>query len=69
MVHDRVYKSPPLDPILIQPNPVRSIDPYHPKVKINVILPPTPSSSQWSLTFGLPSQNPVNTGATYLFIT
>jgi len=26
-VHDRAYKSPPLDPILSQQNPVRSIDP------------------------------------------
>jgi hypothetical protein len=31
------------------------------KVHINVILPPTSRSSQWSLTFGLPNQNPVNT--------
>jgi hypothetical protein len=31
-VHHRVHKSPPLDPILIQPNPVRPIDPYLPKV-------------------------------------
>jgi hypothetical protein len=27
-VHHRVHKSPPLDPILSQPNPVRHIDPY-----------------------------------------
>jgi hypothetical protein len=31
-VHHRVHKSPPLDPILSQPNPVRPIDPYLPKV-------------------------------------
>jgi hypothetical protein len=54
-------KSPPLDPILSQPNPVRPIDPHLPKVHLNVILPPTPRSSQRSLTFGLPNQNPVNT--------
>jgi hypothetical protein len=30
--HHRVHKSPPLDPILSQPNPVRPIDPYLPKV-------------------------------------
>jgi hypothetical protein len=60
-VHHRVHKSPPLDPILSQPNPVRPIDPYLPKVHLNVILPPTPRSSQWSIAFGPPNQNPVST--------
>jgi hypothetical protein len=60
-VHYRVHTSPPLDPILSQPNPVSSIDPYLPKIHLNVILPPTPRSSQWSLAFGPPNQNPVNT--------
>jgi len=48
-VHYRVYKSPPLDPILSQLKPVRSIDPYLPKVHLIIILPPTPRSSQWFL--------------------
>jgi hypothetical protein len=60
-VHYRVHKSPPLDPILSQPNPVRPIHPHLPKVQLNVILLPTSRSFQWSLTFGLPNQNPVNT--------
>jgi hypothetical protein len=47
-VHYRAHKSPPLDPILREPNPVRPIDPYLPKVPLNVILLPTPTSSQWS---------------------
>jgi hypothetical protein len=55
-VYYRVHKSPPLDPILSQPNPVRPIDPYLPKVELNVILPPTPRSSQWSLTYGPPTK-------------
>jgi len=59
-VHYRVHKSPLLDPILSQPNPLRPIDPYLPKVHLNVILPPTPRSFQWSLTFVPPNQNPVN---------
>jgi hypothetical protein len=51
-VHHRVHKSPPLDPILSQPNAVRPIDPCLPKVHFNVILPPTSRSSKWSLAFG-----------------
>jgi hypothetical protein len=35
-VHHRVHKSLPLDPILSQPNPVRHIDSYLPKVHPNV---------------------------------
>jgi len=41
----RVHKSPPLDPILTQLNPVRPIDPYHPKFHLNIILPPIPTSA------------------------
>jgi hypothetical protein len=58
--HHRLHKNPPLDPILSQPNPVRPIDPYLPKIQLNVILTPMPESSQWSLTFGPPNQNSVN---------
>jgi len=32
-VYHRVHKSPPLAPVLSQPNPVRPIDPYLPKGK------------------------------------
>jgi hypothetical protein len=55
-VYYRVHKSPPLDPTLSQPNPVRPIDPYLPKVRLNIILPPTPRSFQWSLTFRPPTK-------------
>jgi hypothetical protein len=60
-VHHHVHTILPLDPILSQLNPVHPIDPYLPKVHVNVILPPMPRSSQWSVTFGPPNQNPVNT--------
>jgi hypothetical protein len=62
-VHYHVYTNLPLDPILSQLNPVHPIDPYFPKVYVNVILPPTPRSSQWSLAFGPANQNPVNTSS------
>jgi hypothetical protein len=62
-VHYRVHKSPPPKPILSQANPVRPIDSYLPKVHLNAILLLKPRSSQWSLLFGPPNQNPVNTSS------
>jgi hypothetical protein len=59
-VHCRVHTSPPPDPILSQLNPVRPIDPYLPKVHFNVMLSPTPKSSQWSLPFESPNQELLN---------
>jgi hypothetical protein len=46
------------------PEPAESSSPHHPyipKFHLNVILPLMPRSSQWSLPFGPPNQNPVNT--------
>jgi hypothetical protein len=55
-VHHRVHKSPPLDPILSQLNPVRPIDHYLPKVHLNVILPPTLGLPSGLLPSGLPTK-------------
>jgi hypothetical protein len=52
---------PDTRPYLSQANPVRPFDLYLRKIHLNVILPPMPRSSQWSLPFGPPNQNPVNT--------
>jgi hypothetical protein len=41
-LHYYVHKRPPLDPILSQPNAVRPINPYLPKIQLNVIIPPAP---------------------------
>jgi hypothetical protein len=41
-VHHRVHKSPPLDPILSQPNPVRPIDPYFPVLRSYQRISPGP---------------------------
>jgi hypothetical protein len=54
-VHHHVHKSPPLDPNLSKPNPVRPIDSYLNNVHLNVILPPTPRFFQWSRPFGTPN--------------
>jgi len=53
-------QKPTTNPILSQPNPVHPIDPYLLTVHLNVILPLMLRSSQWSLPFGVPNQNPVN---------
>jgi hypothetical protein len=56
-----MFTKPAIGP---SPEPAESsspIDLYLPKVHLNVTLLPMPRSSQWSLTFGHPNQNPVNT--------
>jgi hypothetical protein len=54
-VHYRVHKSPPLVPILSQINPINTIQSYLSKIHFNIVHPPTPWSSQWSLPSGFPT--------------
>jgi hypothetical protein len=54
-------QKPAIGPYSEPLNPVFPIDLYLPMVHLNVILSPTPWSSQWSLTFGPSNQNPINT--------
>jgi hypothetical protein len=55
-VHHRVHKSPPPIPFLSHLNPHHS-QAAVPKIHSASILPSTPRSSEWSLSFGLFYQN------------
>jgi hypothetical protein len=56
-IHHRVHKTPPPDPILSQFNLLYTPPPNLPKIRFCPILPSTPRSSEWSLSFGLSHQN------------
>jgi hypothetical protein len=60
-VHYRLHRRPPPVPLLSQINPVHAPFPLIEDPLYYIILPSTPGSSKWYLSFRYPHQNPVYT--------
>jgi hypothetical protein len=60
-LHYRIDKCPPPVPILSQLDAVQTPTPDALKIHLSIIISSTPGSSNWSLPFRFPNQNPVYT--------